>query len=62
MSFPLEASETISQLKASGATFSGTVTLPAFKCNGGLLGSVFSPVLTALLSGPSNPFTLTIEP
>jgi hypothetical protein len=62
VSFPLEASETIGELTTKGATFSGTTTLPAIQCSGGLLGFAFSPVLTALLSGPSNPFTFTIEP
>lgn len=60
--FPLEASETTSQLSTKGATFTGSTTLPAIQCTGGLLGSAFGSVLTALISGPSNPFTLGIEP
>jgi hypothetical protein len=59
--FELETSEPASQFVASGATFSGEVTLPAIKC-GGLFGKAFEPFLRAVVSGPHNPFTFTIEP
>ncbi len=58
--FPLSATEPSLAL-LSGATFTGTTTFPSIKC-GGLLGGLLSPVLTALFSGPSNPFSLTIAP
>jgi hypothetical protein len=61
VSFPLEASETLSQLETSGAKFNGETTLPAFHCTGAG-GNVVALVLTMLVSGPQNPFTLSIEP
>jgi hypothetical protein len=59
--FPLEATAPSSAL-ATGTTFNGETTLPAVKCGGGFLGVVFGGVLTQLMSGPNNPFTLTIQP
>ncbi len=59
--FPLEAEEPASSL-ATGATFTGTTTLPSVKCQGGLLGGLFGVVMTSLFSGPNNPFEFTIEP
>jgi hypothetical protein len=59
--FPLETEAPASAL-ATGASFSGHVTLPAVQCSGGLLGAVFGPVLTLLFSGPENPFAFTIHP
>jgi len=60
VSFPLNASVPALDL-TSGATFSGTTTLPSVKCSG-VLGSLIGPVLTALMSGPNNAFTLSIAP
>jgi hypothetical protein len=45
----------------TGATFTGTTTLPSVRC-GGFLGGLLSPVLTLLFSGPNNPYSLTIAP
>ena len=59
--FPLETEAPASAL-ATGVTVSGTTTLPSVKCSGGLLGSLAGGVITALMSGPNNPFTFTIEP
>lgn len=59
--FPLESEAPASSL-ATGATFTGETTLPSVKCGGGFLGAIFGPVLTALFSGPNNPFTFTIHP
>jgi hypothetical protein len=59
--FPLESTAPASSF-ATGVTFNGETTLPAVQCQGGLLGSLFGRVLTALLSGPNNPFTLAIAP
>jgi len=61
LTFPLEASETLSQLETKGATFSGTTTIPTIHCTGAF-GGIVGPLLTVLVSGPSNPFTFTIEP
>jgi hypothetical protein len=59
--FPLELEAPATAL-ATGATFTGETTLPNVKCQGGLLGSLLGKVISALLSGPNNPFTLTIKP
>jgi hypothetical protein len=45
----------------TGATFTGTTTLPSVKC-GGILGGLLGPVLTALFSGSNNAYSLTIAP
>jgi hypothetical protein len=59
--FPLELEAPASSL-VTGATFTGETTLPNVKCQGGLLGSALGQVISALLSGPNNPFSLTIKP
>jgi hypothetical protein len=59
--FPLETEAPASAL-ATGATFTGKVTLPEVKCGGGFLGGIFGAVFTKLFSGPENPFTFTIHP
>jgi hypothetical protein len=61
VTFPLEATAPASAI-ATGLTFSGTTTLPSVNCSGGLLGGLFGSVITELLAGPNNPFTLTIAP
>ena len=40
--------------------FVGTTTLPNFKCEAGILGAGFAWVLSTLLSGPENPYSLSI--
>lgn len=60
MSLVLDASINQDQL-SSGATFTGTTTVPNAKCTG-LLGGLVGPILTALLSGPGNPFSITLAP
>ena len=42
------------------ANFSGTTTIPPMTCEG-LAGLVEGPALTALMSGPENPFVLGIK-
>jgi len=62
VTFPLSTTEPVSSLEAGAPiTFNGTTTLPSINCEGGLLGSLFGTVITELMSGPNNPFTLTIE-
>ncbi len=61
VTFPLEATLPASDL-ATGATFTGTTTLPKVNCSGGLLGALFGPVISELMSGPGNAFSLTIAP
>jgi len=41
-----------------GTTITGTATLPNIKCRG-LFGGVLGPVLSLLMSGPENAFSLT---
>ena len=62
LTLPLEASEPLSQLTTKGAAFSGETTIPAFRCSGNAVGNVLGSVVTLLVSGPKNPFTLSIEP
>jgi IPT/TIG domain len=49
------------ELLKTGWSFAGTATLPKFKCEGGLLGSLFGVVLSGLLSGPENAYTLKVS-
>jgi hypothetical protein len=48
------------ELLKTAWNFAGNVTLPHFRCRGGFLGGPFGGVLTALLSGPENPYSLSI--
>jgi hypothetical protein len=57
--FPLEIAESAETL-LTGATSAGTTTLPADRCSG--TSTLAGPALTALMSGPGNPFTFTIAP
>jgi hypothetical protein len=49
------------ELLTKGWSFSGNTTIPKIKCEGGLLGGLFGTVLSALLSGPENAYSLTIK-
>ena len=60
VSFPLVADVPALSL-ATGAPFTGKVTLPSRKC-GGALGGLLGPLLTGLMPGPNNAFSLTIAP
>ncbi len=61
--FQLESpSIAATRFAAGGVTFTGQTALPPISCSGGLLGSLAGPVISELLSGPNNPFSLTIEP
>ena len=60
--FKLESEVPSSSIAQSGFPFAGQTTLPAFECKGGLLGSLAGYVLSELLSGPGNPYSLAIEP
>ena len=52
-----------SELSASAMDASGSFTLPAIHCEGGLLSNTFLGfLLTALISGEGNTYTLTMEP
>jgi outer membrane protein assembly factor BamB len=49
------------ELLTKGWSFNGTTTLPSIACEGGLFGSFLGVVLSHLLSGPENPYALTIR-
>jgi hypothetical protein len=57
----LSGTVTPEELKNTEWDLAGTLTVPHFKCEGGLLGSLFGPVLTTLLSGPENLYVLSIK-
>jgi hypothetical protein len=59
--FNLLEHTTFDELVNAGPRFAGTVTLPSFTCEG-LQGAVVSPVVSTLLSGPENPYTIAISP
>lgn len=60
LSLDLNAVLSANQL-SNGATFTGTTTIPSAKC-GGPLGGLLGPILTSLLSGPSNGFSISLAP
>ena len=49
------------ELLTKGWSVAGTTTLPRFQCEGGFLGSLLGALLTALLSGPENPYSMSIR-
>jgi pimeloyl-ACP methyl ester carboxylesterase len=59
VSLPLSATLTREELLTQGWSFAGATTLPKLKCEG-FLGPLFSLVLTSLISGPENPYTIKI--
>ncbi len=59
--FALSATETIAEVLQVGSHFTGTVTIPSISCEG-LTGVLVAPVLTAVMSGPENPFDLHLTP
>jgi hypothetical protein len=61
-SMQLTASLTREELESGGWSFTGNTTLPRFKCQGGFLGAEFGPILTTLLSGPENAYSITMRP
>jgi hypothetical protein len=59
--FALNGSATPQELITIGVTSNGETTLPAVRCNG-FLGGIAGSLLTLLMSGPNNPYALTIAP
>ncbi|MGD0452152.1 MAG: hypothetical protein ABSB69_01020 [Solirubrobacteraceae bacterium] len=49
-------------LQEAGPHFTGTTTIPSISCDGGLLGLPLSALLSALMSGPENPYALNLGP
>jgi hypothetical protein len=60
-SLQLTASVTREELDSGPWSFTGGATLPRFKCKGGFLGAEFGPILTALLSGPENVYSIAMR-
>jgi hypothetical protein len=59
----LALSDTLSReaLLKSGWSFAGATAIPPFRCEGGLLGRLFGAVLTGLLSGPEDAYSLSVS-
>jgi hypothetical protein len=60
----LGAVETLSseELRSSGWKLSATATMPSFRCQGGFLNFLFGLVLSDVLSGPENQYSLATTP
>lgn len=61
VSLALADTLTREELLTKGWAFTGLSALPRFKCEGGFLGHLFGQVLSGLLSGTENPFTLAVN-
>ena len=61
VTFHLKQSLYLFFLFGTGLHFTGTTTLPPMTCQG-LEGLVLGPLLTAVMSGPENPFEINIHP
>jgi pimeloyl-ACP methyl ester carboxylesterase len=48
------------ELLSKGWSFTGSTTLPRFKCEGGLLGSLLSFVFSSSISGSENPYAIKV--
>jgi hypothetical protein len=57
--FNLNTDLTFEEVTEIGPHFSGTVTIPSISCSG-LEGVLVGPLLTTLMSGPENPYSLYI--
>jgi hypothetical protein len=58
---PLTQTLSFQELFLGGTHFTGMTTIPPIKCPG-LQGLVLGPVLTTALSGPENPYSISITP
>jgi hypothetical protein len=52
---------TVSEFASVGSHFTGTTNIASMKCNGPF-GFINGPNLSALMSGPENPYVITIAP
>ena len=59
LSLSLVDNLTREELLTKGWSFAGTTTLPRFKCEG-FLGPIVGFLLTALISGPENPYAIKV--
>jgi lysophospholipase L1-like esterase len=61
LSLSLSDNLTIEELGSSGLHFAGTTNIPTVKCEGPL-GPLQAGILSSLLSGPNDPYSITIAP
>ena len=61
VAFNLTDTLTIAELLVHGPHFAGTVTIPPISCEG-VEALVVAPILTEEMSGPENPYELSIHP
>lgn len=62
ISLPLSENLTLDELLGEpGPRFAGVATIPSVICHG-LEGAVLGPALTAVMSGPDNPYAIGITP
>jgi hypothetical protein len=59
VSLSLNTTSTLNELTGLGAHFKGTTTIPPVKC-GGIEGIVEGIAVTALMSGPENPYAINL--
>jgi hypothetical protein len=60
ISFQLNGDETLVELAVFGPQFSGTTTIPSITC-AGPEALTLAPALTLVMSGPDNPYSITIS-
>jgi hypothetical protein len=61
VAFALQSTVTLGEMLNSGVSFAGTVTIPSLTCSG-VEGVLVGPLLTSLMSGPENPYSLNLTP
>jgi hypothetical protein len=61
VAFNLSDTLDLAELAEQGPRFKGTVTIPSITCEGPE-ALVLAPILTAVMSGPENPYALGISP
>ena len=61
VSFPLMSTTSLLALLYTGTSFKGTTTIPSVSC-GGLFGILLQPILSSLVSGSNNAYSLSFAP
>ncbi|MDE3070780.1 MAG: hypothetical protein KGJ43_08645, partial [Acidobacteriota bacterium] len=61
LSLALADTLTSEELLKGNWSFAGTTAVPSIRCEGGFLGRLFGWVLSGLLSGPGNPYSLAVS-
>jgi pimeloyl-ACP methyl ester carboxylesterase len=60
VSLKLTQNLTLEELRTKGLQFAGTTSLPRFRCEGGIAPSLFSFLLSVLVSGPENTYAIDV--